>query len=293
LETTDVPIPKTYSLCEDDNVIGTAFYIMSFLDGRIFEDPALPEVTADERREMWKSAVTTLAKFHRVPPKSVNMESFGKPNGFYNRQLTTFATISEAQAQAKDKDTGVPVGKIPHYDEMVTFFKDPQRQPTDRSTFVHGDYKIDNVVFHKTEPRVIGILDWEMSTIGHPLSDVGNLLMPFTTAASSLANSVGRANAAFKPGATSGMPTKAECLQWYEEVAGWQYPANEVTWGDAFNIYRGAIIMQGIAARFAQRQASSEKAMEYGKQMGPFGELGWELVQKCQAQLQAGGRAKL
>lgn len=108
---------------------------------------------------MWHSAVTTLGKFHRVSPASVNLSSFGKPNGFYNRQLATFNTISEAQAKAVDVDTKVAVGKIPHFDDMVAFFKDPKTQPQDRSGFVHGDYKIDNVVFHKTEPRVIGILE--------------------------------------------------------------------------------------------------------------------------------------
>ena len=89
----------------------------------------------------------------------MNLESFGKPSGFYNRQLATFATISEVQAQAIDVDTKQPVGKIPHFDEMVKFFRNPKTQPKDRSTFIHGDYKIDNIVFHKTEPKVIGILE--------------------------------------------------------------------------------------------------------------------------------------
>jgi aminoglycoside phosphotransferase (APT) family kinase protein len=87
------------------------------------------------------------------------MESYGKSSGFYNRQLKTFNAIQDAQSKARDKDTGEPVGKIPHFDEMVAFFSNPKTQPKDRSTFVHGDYKIDNMVFHKTEPRVIGILE--------------------------------------------------------------------------------------------------------------------------------------
>jgi aminoglycoside phosphotransferase (APT) family kinase protein len=107
----------------------------------------------------WHSAITTLGRFHRVNPKEVGLESFGKPSGFYNRQLKTFDAISKAQAAAVDKDTHEPVGKIPHQDDMVAFFSDPKTQPKDRSSFVHGDYKIDNLVFHKTEPRVIGILE--------------------------------------------------------------------------------------------------------------------------------------
>jgi aminoglycoside phosphotransferase (APT) family kinase protein len=146
-------------------VVGTTFYIMSFLDGRIFEDPALPDVSDEDRRTMWKSALQTLAKFHRVKPADVGLQDFGRPNGFYNRQLKTFDKLAPVQAGTRDVDTDEPVGDIPHYEEMVAFFKDPSTQPRDRGTFVHGDYKIDNLVFHKTEPRVIGILDWEMATI--------------------------------------------------------------------------------------------------------------------------------
>jgi aminoglycoside phosphotransferase (APT) family kinase protein len=111
----------------------------------------------------WKSAVQTLARFHRVPPASVGLSDFGRPSGFYSRQIKTFGAIQDAQSKAKDKDTGVPVGKIPHYDNMIAFFGNTKTQPKDRSTFVHGDYKIDNVVFHKTEPRVIGILEYVVS----------------------------------------------------------------------------------------------------------------------------------
>jgi aminoglycoside phosphotransferase (APT) family kinase protein len=225
----------------------------------------------------WHSAITTLAKFHRVNPSSVNLSSYGKSSGFYNRQIATFNTICKSQAAAKDKETGEPVGKIPHQDDMVAFFSDESTQPKDRATFIHGDYKIDNVVFHKTEPRVIGILDWEMSTIGHPLSDINNLLAPYLTASSQKAKSVGRAHAGFQPGATPGLPTREQLVQWYSEVAGWD-PRPDFTWGDAFSTYRSAIIMQGIAARYALRQASSEQAKSYGQMMKPFAEIAWDLV---------------
>jgi len=287
LEKTDVPVPRALCLCEDDKVVGTTFYIMSFLKGRIFEDPSLPDVSTQHRREMWKSAVTTLAKFHRIAPKDVGLEGFGRPNNFYNRQLKTFASISEAQAKAVDVDTKEPVGKIPHYDDMVAFFGNPSTQPKDRGTFVHGDYKIDNLVFHPTEPYVIGILDWEMATIGHPLSDVTNLLMPFTTASSGRAREVGRANPSFAPGATPGLPSKEECIAWYQSTVGFEVLDTELTWADAFSIYRGSIIMQGIAARYAQRQASSEKAGDYAVQMKPYAEMGWEFIQELKGKLSA------
>ncbi|KAH0351136.1 APH-domain-containing protein, partial [Aureobasidium melanogenum] len=293
LEKTDVPVPKTFCLCEDDAVIGTAFYIMEFLDGRIIEDPSLPDVSPEHRNEMWRAAITTLAKFHRVAPASVNLASYGKANGFYDRQLATFNTIQDAQAKAVDVESKEPVGKIQHFDEMVAFFGNKGSQPQDRSTFVHGDYKIDNVVFHKTEPRVIGILDWEMSTIGHPLSDLSNLLSPFTLADSPIARSIGRGSEIFLPGNTPGLPTKQQCIEWYREVAGWD-PRPDVTWGEAFGVYRNCIIMQGIAARYALRQASSARAQQYAAQMGPFATVGWELVQQCQKERsKQGSKAKL
>ncbi len=109
--------------------------------------------------DRWHDAIRTLAKLHRIDPKAVGLENYGKRSGFYNRQISTFQTIMESQAQALDIETNVAVGKIPHADEILDFFKEPKSQPRDRGTLIHGDYKIDNLVFHKTEPRVIGILE--------------------------------------------------------------------------------------------------------------------------------------
>lgn len=107
----------------------------------------------------WRDAVTTLAKLHRISPSSVGLPSFGKPSGFYNRQIKTLSTISAAQAQAADVETKIPVGKTPHYEDVVEFLRDSKTQPQDRGSLIHGDYKIDNLVYHQTEPRVIGILE--------------------------------------------------------------------------------------------------------------------------------------
>lgn len=202
------------------------------------------------------------------------MEKFGRPAGFYDRQIATFKTLSKVQASTLDIETKVPVGDLPHFDEMVDFFSNKDLQPKDRGTFVHGDYKIDNMVFHKTEPRVIGVLDWEMATIGHPLSDFCNLTGPYTHTGGSLAGAM-----EFSSVAAPGLPTREECIEWYSKIAGWN-PASELLWGDAFHGFRGGIIMQGIAARYALRQASSAKAHEYGAQMGPFALRSYEKVKQ-------------
>lgn len=159
LKATVVPAPRVYSLCEDSRIIGTPFYIMEFLEGRIFEDASMPGISLSERTEMWHEAVYTLAKLHKILPKEVNLQTFGKPAGFYNRQIATFSTISAAQAETRDIETDKRVGPIPHFEEIVDFFKIQTMQPSDRGTLIHGDYKIDNLVFHKTEPRVIGVLE--------------------------------------------------------------------------------------------------------------------------------------
>ncbi|KAF2006266.1 phosphotransferase enzyme family domain protein [Amniculicola lignicola CBS 123094] len=279
LQSTDVPVPKVYGLCEDDSVVGTPFYIMEFLDGRIFIEPHFEGVSKEERTEMWHEAVCTLAKMHRLDPKKIGLEKFGKPTGFYDRQIKTFTTLGEVQSQTKDVDSGNVVGKVPRMDEIVRFFADKKAQPRDRGVPIHGDYKIDNLVYHKTEPRVIGILDWEMSTIGHPLSDLSNLIQPYTYTPFSLERR--NAHPAFAESAyTPGLPSRDQCIIWYREVAGWD-PAPELPWSTAFAAFRDSIIFQGIASRYAVRQASSEQAKKVGEEMGPTAEICWELVERA------------
>ena len=117
----DLPVPKVYCLCEDADVVGSAFYIMEFLDGRIFQDPALPGVTVEERTAMWKSAIAILASLHKIRPEEhASLKSFGKPSGFYGRQIRTLSTIEAAQAVTKDVATGIEVGKIPRFNEAVS-----------------------------------------------------------------------------------------------------------------------------------------------------------------------------
>ncbi|KAM5382151.1 hypothetical protein ACJA88_003946 [Fusarium oxysporum] len=280
LENTDVAVPKTYCLCEDDSVIGTPFYIMEFLDGRIFEDFTMPGVQPAEREAMWRDAVITLARFHAVDYKKVGLEKFGKPSGFYSRQINTWVTICGSQEKAVDIETKEPVGKLPHFEETVRFFKNERLQPKDRATLVHGDYKIDNLVFHKTEPRVIGILDWEMSTVGHPLSDICNFLINFYSAKSPGATPYDASG--FLPGKTPGLPQPEKILEWYTEESGYD-PRPEVPWGMSFSIWKLAGVCQGIAARYALRQASSEKAKQHAVTRGSLAKFAWALAKEAGA----------
>ncbi|KAI0152221.1 phosphotransferase enzyme family protein [Hypoxylon sp. NC0597] len=293
LQRTAVPVPRAYCLCEDPSVIGTPFYIMSFVGGRIFEDAAMPSASSpSERTQLWRAAVEALAALHRVDPDSVGLGSFGKKSGFYGRQLATWRQICEAQAQTADVETGARVGPIPHMAELMAYFGDAKLRPRDRATLVHGDYKIDNVVFAADGPRVAGILDWEMSTIGHPLSDLANLMHPFYSASMSRRSSSSSSapddaitavsHPGFLPGATPGLPSPSDIIQWYAAAAGWDPRPEEVAWASAFSIFRLAAICQGIAARVALRQASSASAHKHAAAMHPLGEFAWELVQREQ-----------
>jgi aminoglycoside phosphotransferase (APT) family kinase protein len=160
LEATSIPVPRTYSLCTDGSVLGTPFYIMEFLDGRIFEDATFPGLSAEERKVMWREAMTTLARFHSLDPQAVGLEGYGRAGGFYERQLETWRGLARAQGVVVDVESGEAVGDVPGIERMIAFFSDERYQPADRASLIHGDFKIDNLVFHKTEPRIIGILEY-------------------------------------------------------------------------------------------------------------------------------------
>ncbi|KIW99572.1 uncharacterized protein Z518_11311 [Rhinocladiella mackenziei CBS 650.93] len=281
LECTDVPVPKAYVLCEDDTVIGTSFYIMEFLDGRFLTEPHLTGVSPEERTQLWREVVRTMAKLHRLDFNALGLGDFGRQGGFYDRQIKTFTGVSNAQAAIVDVDTDEAVGLIPHWAEMTAFFQDGSTKPADRVALIHGDYKVDNLVFHKTEPRVIGILDWEMATIGHPLADLVLLTLPWTDPvmrAMNMAANGGRDD--FAPGVTSGLPKFERAVKWYAEDTGYEATTQDLTWGLAFAAMRSAVIMQGVKARYFQRQASGKTAFVYIHQQRPYADFAMDMIRK-------------
>jgi aminoglycoside phosphotransferase (APT) family kinase protein len=159
LQDTDVPVPRVYAFCDDVSVIGTMFYLMEYLEGRIFEDTTMPHVTAEERTVMWRDAIQTLAKIHAVDLSEAGLEGFGKARGYYDRQIKTWTTICASQEKVIDVETNEPVGRLPYFEDCVRCFRNERLQPRERVSLIHGDYKIDNLVFHPTEPRVIGVLE--------------------------------------------------------------------------------------------------------------------------------------
>ncbi|KAH7371120.1 kinase-like domain-containing protein [Pyrenochaeta sp. MPI-SDFR-AT-0127] len=272
LAQTDVPVPKTFAYCEDEAVLGTPFYIMEFLDGRIFEDPWLPNMSPAARTDIWKEAVRTLGRLHSVNLSAVGLHGWKRPSAFYNRQIQSLDRVSLAQAKTLSKISRQEVGRLPYYEELIRFFTDAELQPADRKTLVHGDFKLDNLVFHKTEPRVIGILDWEMATEGHPLSDYVNLVSPFLWAAEQVPSK-------FRSGAVIGLPSLEQCRQWYCEAVGWD-TTQDMEWAVAFANFRTAIIMQGIMARLVTGQASGVEAKQFALQSIPYALWSYARAQK-------------
>ncbi|KAJ3216140.1 hypothetical protein HDU67_009867 [Dinochytrium kinnereticum] len=259
---TDVPVPRVFTLCEDSSVIGTPFYVMEFMDGRIFTDNLLSSIKEFEiRRLSYVAIVDTLARLHRPDPAGLGLlppsagAAGGKP--FYERQIATLVGISKAQGAVQDPDTGKLVGDIPRLDDMIKWFR--RNAVSDEVTVVHGDFKVDNMVFHPTAPRVIGVLDWELSTVGHPLSDLANLLLPWYTPMAIGEHAPGGVGFLDAKRPLS-VPEAPELIKEYCRLSGRQYPIPRFDFCIAFSFFRLAVITQGVAARVALKQASSANA---------------------------------
>jgi aminoglycoside phosphotransferase (APT) family kinase protein len=265
LSGTAVPVPEVYALCEDDAVIGSAFYVMAFLDGRIFWDPRLPDVAPAEHPAMFQSMNAVIAALHSVDYAAVGLAEFGRPGNYMARQVARWSRQYQA-SETKPQ---------PAMDRLIEWL--PCHLPTEgEPRIVHGDYRIDNLIFHPTEPRAIGVLDWELSTIGDPLADFAYHAMAWRVSPELFRGLAGVDFAAL------GIPNEAEYVAAYcartgrGRVADWEFYM-------VYSLFRMAAIMQGIAKRAIDGTAVSRESVELGRLARPFGEQAWALARSLGA----------
>ena len=258
----DFPVPRPYALCEDDAVIGTMFYIMECVDGRIFWDLDLPGCEPDERAAIYDSANATIAQLHNYDWQALGLGDYGKPGNYFERQISRWI----GQYRASETQTIEPM------DALIEWL--PENIPSDDSaSIVHGDFRLDNMIVHPSEPRVIAVLDWELSTIGHPLADFTYHLLSWQMPQIGI-GSIGLKG---KDLAALGIPSEEEYLARYCERTGRSEIANRSFYA-AFNLFRLAAILQGIAGRVRDGTAASAHASQAEQAVLPLAELGREYI---------------
>ncbi|MBW2285017.1 MAG: phosphotransferase [Deltaproteobacteria bacterium] len=265
LQDTDVPVPKSYLLCEDDAVIGTAFYIMEWVKGRIFRDAAISAAAdAAERSALFDAMNDTLAKIHLVDWQALELADFGKPGNYMARQVNRWSRQYEA---AKTED-------IHSMDSLIAWLND-HIPDDDTTTVVHGDFRLENTIVHPTEPRILAVLDWELCTLGHPLSDLAyNCSGFYVPADSSLRSGLDGLD---KEGL--GIPAEADYVAAYCRRTG-RESITDWTFYKAFSFFRLAAIVQGVYKRGLDGIASSANAKTYGIQVRFLADVGWRIVQE-------------
>ena len=259
LRATDVPVPQTFVLCDDASVIGTAFYVMAHVPGRILWDPALPDMAPAERAAIFDSMNRVIAVLHRVDIGRAGLADYGKPGNYFARQISRWT----AQYRASETE---PIDAMERLIEWL-----PQHIPADDATaLVHGDYRLDNLVFHPSEPRVVAVLDWELSTLGHPMADFAYHAMAWDIPAGEMRGLAGLDLAAL------GIPSAGDYIARYCERVGTARPAPaEWNFFVAYNLFRGAAISQGILRRALDGSAASAHALEAGARARAVAEAGW------------------
>lgn len=264
LARTGVPVARSYALCEDESVIGTAFYIMDFIDGRILWEPSLPGMEPAQRRAIFDETNRVIAALHSIDPRDIGLGDYGRSGSYFARQIDRWSK----QYRASETE------KIEAMDNLMDWL--PQHIPGDDETrLVHGDYRLDNVIFHPSEPRILAVLDWELSTLGHPLADFAYHCMIWRLSPGQFRGLIGCGLAAL------GIPSEEEYAAAYCKRVGREpVPQKEWEYYMVFNMFRLSAIVQGIMGRVVQGTASSQHAIETGKRARPLAEEAWRLVQQ-------------
>ncbi len=263
LAETEVPVPEMLSLCEDTDVIGTKFYVMSMVEGRLFTKTALPDLPIADRKVVYHDMARILACLHRVDPSAVGLDSFGRPGNYFARQVSRWTR----QYQASETET------IKAMDELIKWV--PEHLPDETSpVIVHGDFRLGNVLLDETAPNVVAVLDWELSTLGDGLADLGYWCQEYYGEQSEQPGGIAGANLE-----ELGIPTEQDVIQSYCRQSGLEKIDNWLFYV-IYNLFRSAGIIQGVYKRGLDGNASSDMALEYEGVARKRSELAWQLVEE-------------
>jgi aminoglycoside phosphotransferase (APT) family kinase protein len=265
LHPTGFPVPRPYGLCEGSDVIGAPFYVMEMVGGRTIWDGSMPDATPDERRAHYHALVDTLAALHAIDHQAAGLADYGKPGNYFERQVARWTK----QYRAAETET------MPAVDRLIDWL--PRTLPEQRRTsIVHGDYRIDNMIFAAGEPRVLAVLDWELSTLGDPLADFSYLLMNWVT------EPEGRSGVKGLTGPETGIPTIDDVVTRYCAATGRDgVPA--LDWYFAYNLFRLTGIVQGIKKRVELGTASSAQAEATAARVYGLADAAWDFAERAGA----------
>jgi aminoglycoside phosphotransferase (APT) family kinase protein len=257
------PAAKQYALCSDEAVIGRAFFIMEFVDGRVLWDQSLPGMTPAQRAEIYDEMNRVIAQLHTIDYAAIGLADYGKPGNYFARQIDRWTK----QYRASETE------KIEAMDQLIAWLPDHIPAGEDTS-IVHGDYRMDNMMFHPTEPRVLALLDWELSTLGHPLADFSYHCMSWHVQPGQFRGIAGLDHQAL------GIPSEQEYIDKYCQRTGKTIRQEDFNFYLAYNLFRMAGILQGIMKRYVDGTASSAQAKKSGEAARPMAELGWSYANK-------------
>lgn len=268
---TDVPVAQMHVLCEDESIIGRAFYVMEFVPGRVLWDQTIPTMNRQERGTIYDEMNRVIAALHTVPFAERGLSNYGKPGNYFERQIGRWSKQYVASVTQ-------PIAEMDQLMAWLPAHMPASARDASKVSIVHGDYRLDNLMFHPTEPKVMAVLDWELSTIGHPLADFSYHCMAWHIPPGTF-RGIGGIDLA-----SLGIPSEAEYIHRYCDRTGLAQPQDLKTdWNFylAYNMFRIAAILQGIAKRVEAGTASSAQAKTSGAGARPMAELAWKFAQQA------------